>query len=1737
MRANTHRAGARTGLAALALLLWLSLTPAALAAPTHSRLEAQDITGLNHACGAAVDSQGDVYAASAGESKVKIYSPAHVFLASIEDTHDPCGLAVDSHGRLYVSEKATGKVVQYTPNAYPLTASPSYSSPVTIDSTGNARGISVDQSDDRLYVAEGNRVASFQADGTTGQDEVQQVLVPQAVSGSFKLKFEGQETAPLTVVPGAEPKPTNVEIQTALEALPTIGAGNVAVAEGGLGVRSHRVAFTHARGSKDVPKLEVDSSGLTDGAVFVNELVTGSAFSGLVGEGELGEAVAVAAFTYDPGADSSNPGQFARHYVFVSDAATDTIEVFTGQAIASLKASGQIDGKSVPDSEACPTCAEGFGPLGAGLAVDWASGHLFVYDDAHKVLDEFEADGEYLDQVHSASFTDAEPNGVAVLPQRSELQELRVLEATTGGSFKLGFGGQSTAALAFNATPAQVEGALEALSSVGAGNVSVLGRAVAGGNEGEYQIAFGGALANRDVAKLTVDDTGLTGGALSAFLNTLNQGYGPGRVYVSSGAGPGAKLLAFGPLAEPSRAPLPSLSHVLVTARAVATDSHGDVYAAAGAKIHVYAPDGEELLRTEGASKVPLIEDAKEAIDLDVDSTGKVYVLDAKPEAVEGQVTYYTPSSYPPTATTTYTRHEPALVTRSDFPPGGGTLDGIGVNPGNDHLYVTNNNTFELGSAAEGSPILDEEVAAGLPIDTRTDVAVRAANGYLYVSTASGGTPVFWVVDPSKGAHGEVVARISGVGSGPTGRLPGSAIAVDQENGHVVTFDSMGAGGAAQEYDAAGGFVASFGEFTATISRPTRIALDNGPTSPNRGNLYIAFDDTKAGSADVTAFGSLAYGEAPITKTGGASGLGGGNATLNGTVDPRGFALADCSFQYTSEADFEAHGFAGSEAEEAPCVPGKAEIPKGPGAVAVHAEVSGLDPEGRYRFRLHAASSFGESDGKAVLFGAPLISQVKAQPVLYREANLRGTIDPSGVATKYHFEYGPTAAYGQSTPVGEIVAGAGATAVQAQAGGLEEGATYHFRLVAENEAGAVEGEDHGFETQERIAQSCANAAYRTGASADLPDCRAYELVTPAETKGASIVAPFAGSSALGINGWLTPPRGVGAGEALTYYAEPTLPGFEGSGVSDGYRAERAAGAHPPTGWTSEILSPSYVQGGGFGSEWRGGSVDQRYSFWRTSPQLPLEGALSAGIYLHIPGTDPPSACDSAPQPHFEPVGCGSLGSDPKAVPQFVSAAGAHVIFSSKAHLEAEAPPVGTEAVYDRAAGATSAQILSTKPGGGAFGAGENASYVAASEDGAAVVFKAGGNLYLHRGGQSFKIASSPNSFAGISEDGKRVFYAAGAGDKAAQLFACDVEAGPCVGEGEAGLTEIVNAGIFVNVSPDGFHAFFSSEEVLTGSEENDAGEVAQAAKPNLYVWSGGTMHFVAVLDPQDFEEFGGNAEIDLGRWSEALTAGTTAGRGFAPTRSTPNGGAFVFQSHAQIGAYPNEGEGEIYRYEPSGEAGQRLICISCDPSGAAPEGDAMLEEMPFKIFARPMDRKAMITNLTDDGREAFFQSPDRLLPGDANDAIDVYEWEAAGTGGCRRAAGCLALISSGQGEGNSYLYSTSADGRDVFIHTSDKLVSADVAGSPSIYDARVEGGIPGESVTQPCHGDACQGQGSSPPVLPSEATTGAGEGNEAPARPPACAKGGHRVKGRCVAAKKHHRRRHRRAKAKRGVGQ
>jgi hypothetical protein len=92
---------------------------------------------------------------------------------------------------------------------------------------------------------------------------------------------------------------------------------------------------------------------------------------------------------------------------------------------------------------------------------------------------------------------------------------------TEGGSgltsWTATFGGQTTSSLDDDATAGQVEAALEALSTIGEGNVEVTGGPL---GTGPFTVTFTGDLADADVGAITTTPTGGTGTVVVAVVTT-----------------------------------------------------------------------------------------------------------------------------------------------------------------------------------------------------------------------------------------------------------------------------------------------------------------------------------------------------------------------------------------------------------------------------------------------------------------------------------------------------------------------------------------------------------------------------------------------------------------------------------------------------------------------------------------------------------------------------------------------------------------------------------------------------------------------------------------------------------------------------------------------------------------------------------------------------------------------------------------------------------------------------------------------------------------------------------------------------------------------------------------------------------------------------------------------------------------------------------------------------------------
>jgi hypothetical protein len=337
----------------------------------------------------------------------------------------------------------------------------------------------------------------------------------------------------------------------------------------------------------------------------------------------------------------------------------------------------------------------------------------------------------------------------------------------------------------------------------------------------------------------------------------------------------------------------------------------------------------------------------------------------------------------------------------------------------------------------------------------------------------------------------------------------------------------------------------------------------------------------------------------------------------------------------------------------------------------------------------------------------------------------------------------------------------------------------------------------------------------------------------------------------------------------------------------------------------------------------------------------------------------------------------------------------------------------------------------------------------------------------------------------------------------------------------------------------------NGEEAETGDCEGTSLEGASGIC-NLYLAHEGEITFIARLDPDS--PAAGEWISDASNWvaSPAELNGSSISEKTA--RVSADGQTLLFRSQRQLTGYDNEGPNcvrvlsgdfpcvEFFRYRV-GEPG--LVCVSCNPTGAAPLGPSTLISITTGEIGASDPAPVLSRNLSADGDRVFFETPDALVAADTNgdescnldDAYrrtrpscqDVYEWEAAGTGSCPDDAGqqgCVYLLSTGTSTRPSFFGDASLSGDDAFIFTNSQLVRQDEDALLDVYDARVEGGLSSQDTIPPvpCEGEACKAGASTPPANESAGTASF----NAPGNPPAVHKKANK--------KKKKRRRHHRAK-------
>jgi hypothetical protein len=761
---------------------------------------------------------------------------------------------------------------------------------------------------------------------------------------------------------------------------------------------------------------------------------------------------------------------------------------------------------------------------------------------------------------------------------------------------------------------------------------------------------------------------------------------------------------------------------------------------------------------------------------------------------------------------------------------------------------------------------------------------------------------------------------------------------------------------------------------------------------------------------------------------------------------------------------------------------------------------------------------------------------------------------------------------------------------------LSPATTYHYRFVAESDGGGpVFGPDRTFTTFPPAPQpkvDCPNQEFRTGPGAFLPDCRAYEMVSPLDKNNGDIST--ADRFSFGpTNFQLASPDGA----RVTYSSFTAF----GNPKAAPYHSQLLSGRDPATGWSTHSISPPRSSVPLYPAlsnantiQFKAFSEDLCHGWFIQDTDLALVPDAPPGvpnIYRRDDGdcgTEGYGLITSVPPPGYSyEADVGSSGYAPQV--QGVSADSSRTLLRADAVLTPDACTTtpgsdqgkGIYQLYLHTAAGTGGELrlVSVLPNGNP-----------------ACVHSSGGTNqgeFGHNRGDSVDHA--------LSEDASRVFWStsaqlnntdsspyAGIGDQAGPLYlrlnpeGPQSPAGDCAGAapGEACTTlisaapdtrfrgadpsgdtaiytaagalyefdvatlaseQIAPGGVrgVLGYSTDLSRVYFASTQAFTGAQQNSEGDAAIDGQPNLYLHERDAgLTFVATLSSID-------ARNDV-RPVAALPAPIAALPDRRSSRVSPDGLHVAFTSTAPLTGFDNtdaasgEPDTEVFLYDAEDGGAGELACLSCNPSGARPQGrrvsvDWFAARIPGWEYQLYPSRA-----LSEDGDRLFFESFDPLVLRDTNGKRDVYQWQrAASEAECideigaelyvEAAGGCLSLISSGKDDVDSSFFDASASGSDVFFATTDDLLPQDF-GLMDVYDARVGGGFPQPPAPPlPCQGDGCQGAPAAAPTGSSPGTSAfegpPNQGRDRSAKP-RCPKGKRRVlrKGRARCVPRHPRR-------------
>jgi DNA-binding beta-propeller fold protein YncE len=820
----------------------------------------------------------------------------------------------------------------------------------------------------------------------------------------------------------------------------------------------------------------------------------------------------------------------------------------------------------------------------------------------------------------------------------------------------------------------------------------------------------------------------------------------------------------------------------------------------------------------------------------------------------------------------------------------------------------------------------------------------------------------------------------------------------------------------------------------------------------------------------------------PTITTGAASpGANFSLMALAGTVNPEGFRVLGCRFEYGKTIAYGA---------STPCVPN--ELGEGTADVAVGAETEPLEPQTTYHYRLAAENGgpLGLGEDRTFTTGpVPLDDCPNAER--RAEQGIVALVLPDCMALEM---VSPPQKGGQPARFPEVSADGSRVKFYVQAA-LGEDPPGLIGLFGSTYVASRGGS--GWETESTVP---AQGMFKLWESENNPS------FTPDLSRWLGIGATWA-QSQQGISQAFE----GGLGGLFTSLSQPLVPLTLGNPaflVVTGSKLQGASADH----------SHLYFTPGGGGPP----------SYLPGDPGLTGPGAESADVYLARVG--------AGGQPAFELLNrdrtgkvwggnCGArlggIGTDNGERNQgAVSPDGSRTYLSARAAQPAsgacsEANKLRILERLESESGPQIGPLLTSEcnraPAEPCSSADGNDLYQGASADGSKVYFTTNRQLAdTDRDGSSAE-CNSVTAVAGCDlylYDRSRP-----AGERLVQVSAGE-ELGP--GIHEKGKEAKVYNGI-TGISGDGSHVYFVAQGMLT-DQPNPVGAIAQPNQPNLYLWDAETeaTAFLGTLSQTaDRITLWG----EQGTWRNDAYPVPATHKDGEGAEVGGDGHVLLFESNAELTSADADGAHlDLYRYDSDAEP-PSLECISCRPGGP----DSAPVDVGFHVQSNPggTDFAEEGRWVSENGETAGFLTPEALVPGDINGVDDLYLWRG---GELVRLPGRPLKVS---GKAGPYL---SHDGSVIAYPTPTALLPQDGDTAADIYVARVDGGYPNPPPPPGCEpGNGCQ-QSQAPPASPRASSEAPSAGNP---KPRSCPEGKVRRNGRCVArhtrkkhAKKRHRNRH-----------